>query len=47
MKTKKISKFSFHDIKEIYDSNPNMTLKELSKITGFSVEKLKLILMGA
>ena len=43
---KQISEFSFYDIREIYDSNPNMTLKELSQITGFSVAKLKLILMG-
>jgi len=41
-----ISEFSFYDIRELYDSNPNMTLKELSKITGFTVAKLKLILMG-
>ena len=33
-------------IKRTYDQNPNMTLKELSQITGLSVAKLKIILMG-
>ena len=46
MKTKKIIWGSFSDIVRIYNSSPNMTLKELSKVTGFSVDKLKLILMG-
>jgi hypothetical protein len=46
MKNRKISGFSFYEIKEIYYSHPEMTLKELSKITGFSVDKLKLILLG-
>lgn len=32
-------------IKRTYDQNPNMTLKELSQITGLSVAKLKNILM--
>lgn len=33
-------------IAELYDSNPNMTLAQLSRITGKSVEQLKKILMG-
>lgn len=32
-------------IKELYDSNPNMTLRELSAITGLSILELKLILL--
>ena len=34
-------------IVELYDSNLNMTLKELSNITGKTVQELKRILMGA
>jgi hypothetical protein len=35
-----------HDeIRELYDSNLNMTLKELSAITGLSIPALKKILM--
>ena len=34
-------------IRELYDNNPNMTLRELSRITGLSIFDLKLILMGA
>lgn len=30
---------------EIYDNNPNMTLRELSKLTGIDLYLLKLILM--
>ena len=37
--------FSKYEIQDIYDSRPNMTLRELSSITGLSVEKLKAILM--
>ena len=33
-------------IREIYDRNPNLTLKELSRITGLTINKLKTILMG-
>lgn len=33
-------------IADLYDSNPNMTLAQLSRITGKSVEQLKKILMG-
>ena len=31
---------------ELYDSNINMTLSELSKITGLTVKQLKNILLG-
>ena len=34
------------EIIEYYDSNPNLTLKQLSAITGKSVDQLKLILMS-
>lgn len=33
------------EIRDLYDSNPNMTLSQLSKVTGKSVAKLKSILM--
>jgi DNA-binding CsgD family transcriptional regulator len=33
-------------IAELFDLNPNMTLAQLSRITGKSVEQLKKILMG-
>jgi len=34
------------EISEMYDSNPNMTLAQLSRITGKTVDELKKILMG-
>ncbi len=34
------------DICYIYDTNPNMTLRELASITGKTIEDLKKILMG-
>ena len=34
------------EICDLYDSNPNMTLGELARITGKSVAELKRILMG-
>ena len=40
-----INGLSFEDIKRIYDNNPNMTLKELSNLTGFAIPFLKKILM--
>jgi hypothetical protein len=43
---KSINGLTFEDIKRIYDNNPNMTLKELSNLTGFAVPFLKKILMG-
>jgi hypothetical protein len=33
------------EIIEYYDSHPNLTLKQLSAITGKSIDQLKLILM--
>ena len=33
-------------IREYYDSHPNMTLRELSAMTGRSVAQLKTILMA-
>jgi hypothetical protein len=33
------------EIKDIYDSNPNMTLATLAIMAGVSVEELKKILM--
>ena len=30
----------------LYDENPNMTLKQLSDITGLSIKQLKTILLG-
>ena len=40
-----ITGLSFEDIKRIYDNNPNMTLKELSNLTGFAIPFLKKILL--
>jgi len=40
-----INGLSFEDIKRIYDSNPNMTLRELSNLTGYAVPFLKKILL--
>jgi hypothetical protein len=37
---------SNNEIIDLYDSNPNLTLAELSKITGLSVQQLKKILLG-
>jgi len=34
------------EIRELYDSNPNITLKQLSNWTGKSVPELKRILMS-
>ncbi len=36
---------SDQQIRDLYDSNPNMTLRELSRITGLDIYLLKLILM--
>ena len=41
-----INGLSFEDIKRIYDNNPNMTLKELSNLTGLAVPFLKKLLMS-
>jgi len=32
-------------IREYYDSHPNMTLRQLSQITGLDIATLKLILL--
>jgi len=42
-----INGLSFEDIKKIYDNNPNMTLKELSNLTGYAIPFLKKILLEA
>lgn len=36
---------TLEDIKRIYDNNPNMTLRELSNLTGLAVPFLKKILL--
>lgn len=41
---KSVNGLSFEDIKRIYDNNPNMTLRELSNLTGFAIPFLKKIL---
>jgi len=41
-----INGFTLEDIKRIYDNNPNMTLKELSNLTGLAVPFLKKLLMS-
>lgn len=40
-----INGLSYEDIKKIYDNNPNMTLKELSNLTGFAIPFLKMLLL--
>ena len=42
---KSISGLSHDDIKRIYDNNPNMTLKELSNLTGYAIPFLKKLLL--
>jgi len=42
---KSINGLTLEDIKRIYDNNPNMTLRELSNLTGLAVPLLKKILM--
>lgn len=37
---------SHDEIADLYDRYPDMTLGQLSKITGYSVAQLKRILMG-
>ena len=36
---------SFEEIKRIYDNNPNITLKELSNLTGYAIPFLKKLLL--
>lgn len=40
-----INGLSLEDIKRIYDQNPNMTLRELSNLTGYAIPFLKKLLM--
>jgi hypothetical protein len=40
-----INGLSYDEIKRIYDNNPNMTLKELSNLTGYAIPFLKKILL--
>lgn len=42
---KSINGLSIEDIKKIYDNNPNMTLRELSNLTGYAIPFLKKILL--
>jgi hypothetical protein len=41
----RINGLSLDDIKRIYDNNPNMTLRELSNMTGFAIPFLKDLLL--
>jgi hypothetical protein len=41
-----INGLTHEDIKRIYDNNPNMTLRELSNLTGYAVPFLKKLLLG-
>ena len=34
------------EICDLYDSNPNLTIAKLARMTGKSIAKLKTILMG-
>ena len=36
---------TYEDIKRIYDNNPNITLRELSNLTGLAVPFLKKLLL--
>jgi hypothetical protein len=40
-----INGLSLEDIKRIYDQNPNMTLRELSNLTGYAIPFLKKLLL--
>ena len=44
---KSLSGLTLDDIKRIYDNNPNMTLIELSNLTGYAIPFLKKLLLGA
>ena len=41
-----INGLSLDDVKRIYDNNPDMTLRELSNLTGFSIPFLKDLLLN-
>jgi hypothetical protein len=45
-KTGKGKAMANQDICDLYDSKPDMTLTQLSRMTGKSVQQLKQILMG-
>ena len=38
--------YTHQEIRDFYDSNPDLTLAQLSRMTGYTVEELKRILMG-
>lgn len=42
---KTLSGLTLEDIKRLYDSNPNWTLRELSDLTGYAIPFLKKILL--
>lgn len=42
---KSLAGLTFEDIKRIFDNNPNMTLQELSNLTGYAIPFLKKILL--
>lgn len=43
---KAVAGLSLDDIKRIYDNNPNMTLRELSNLTGLAIPFLKKLLLS-
>lgn len=43
---KALNGLTFEDIKRLYDQNPNLTLRELSNLTGLAIPLLKKILMS-
>lgn len=42
---KPLNGLSYDEIRNIYDNNPNLTLKDLSNLTGYAIPFLKIILM--
>ena len=42
-----IAGLTLDDVKRIYDNNPNMTLRELSNLTGYAIPFLKQLLMSS
>lgn len=41
---KSLNGLSYDEIRNIYDNNPNLTMKELSNLTGYAIPFLKIIL---
>jgi hypothetical protein len=41
---RRVNNMTTAEIKSMYDSNPDMTLAQLSRITGLSIKELKFIL---